>query len=584
MARPDGRASARKSFVFLVAGTMILFLCSVSSAVVPDRINYQGKLATASGGCLNDTVQMTFSIYSDDQGTVQDWTETQNSVIVKEGIFNVLLGSDTPIPASVFDGSTKYLGVKVESDPEMTPLKPMVSVAYAYRAGTTDGGGVNCEDCDDRFVNVQGPDSVVATADPAFLGKAIGNGFLTGIKGYANSASSSAIGVGGEGYGSDIASTYGVKGYAQNTSGAALGGYFETDSSGTGYHFGVQAQAFGSSSGRTYGCSAGARNTSTGPAYGGNFHADSSGTGIHYGVNAEAFGSSSSATYGYRGVAINSSSGSVYGCNILARNTSTGYVTAGSFVADPQGTGTHTAVEGFGYGSSSRSYGFNGFALNSLSDAYAVWGYAVNDSSGNAYGGHFYVEPSGSGTNYGVYASAFAGGDYAGYFAGNVRITDSLVVLGAKSAGVKVDNGEYRLLYSQESPEVWFEDFGEGQLVNGRTHIDLDPLFLETVTLNSQHPMKVFIQLTSGEPMNVVVHKGITGFDIVAEDISNNATFDYRVVAKRKGYENIRLAKMGGPSPEEVAAEQERHLAEQKVERARMEQERMEMEREAELR
>ena len=131
----------RKSFVLLVMGTVVFFLCSISSADVPDSINYQGKLTTAQGGCLNDTVSMTFTIYSDDQGTVVDWTEIQNSVIVKEGIFNVLLGSVNPLPASLFDGSVKYLGVKVESDDEMRPLKPMVSVAYAYRAGTADGGG-----------------------------------------------------------------------------------------------------------------------------------------------------------------------------------------------------------------------------------------------------------------------------------------------------------------------------------------------------------------------------------------------------------------------------------------------------------
>ena len=129
---------ARKSFVFLVAGTVIFLLCSVSSAVVPDMINYQGKLTTAQGGCLNDTVSMTFTIYSDDQGTVVDWTEDQNTVIVKEGIFNVLLGSVDTIPAAVFDGSVKYLGVKVESDDEMRPLKPMVSVPYAYRSQICD--------------------------------------------------------------------------------------------------------------------------------------------------------------------------------------------------------------------------------------------------------------------------------------------------------------------------------------------------------------------------------------------------------------------------------------------------------------
>jgi hypothetical protein len=131
---------ARKSFVFLVAGTLIFLLCSVSSAVVPDSINYQGKLTTAQGGCLNDTVSMTFTIYSDSDGDSVEWTETQVQVVVKEGIFNVLLGSVNLVPDTVFDGSTKYLGVQVESDSEMRPLKPMVSVPYAYRAGTADGG------------------------------------------------------------------------------------------------------------------------------------------------------------------------------------------------------------------------------------------------------------------------------------------------------------------------------------------------------------------------------------------------------------------------------------------------------------
>ena len=128
----------RKSFVLLVVGTVMFFLCSISSADVPDSINYQGKLTTASGGCLNETVSMTFTIYSDDQGTVVDWTETQNSVIVKEGIFNVLLGSVVPLPALIFDGSAKYLGVQVESDPEMSPLKPMVTTAYAFHCATAD--------------------------------------------------------------------------------------------------------------------------------------------------------------------------------------------------------------------------------------------------------------------------------------------------------------------------------------------------------------------------------------------------------------------------------------------------------------
>ena len=70
--------------------------------------------------------------------------------------------------------------------------------------------------------------------------------------------------------------------------------------------------------------------------------------------------------------------------------------------------------------------------------------------------------------------------------------------------------------------------------------------------------------------------------------------FSYRIVAKRKGYENIRLAKMGGPTPQEIEAAQAKHKAEfeqemikmrqeksgMEEERARMEQEREKMEEE----
>lgn len=128
----------RESFVFVVMWIAIFFLASVSSADVPHMINYQGKLTTAEGGCVDTAVQMTFSIYLDSIGIDPLWTESQPSVRVKEGVFNVLLGSVDSIPESVFTGDIRYLGVKVEDDLEMTPRKAIVSVGYAYRASEAD--------------------------------------------------------------------------------------------------------------------------------------------------------------------------------------------------------------------------------------------------------------------------------------------------------------------------------------------------------------------------------------------------------------------------------------------------------------
>jgi hypothetical protein len=128
---------------------------------------------------------------------------------------------------------------------------------------------------------------------------------------------------------------------------------------------------------------------------------------------------------------------------------------------------------------------------------------------------------------------------YAVYSDGNFAVANGYT----KSAIVDVSQGAVKL-YSQESPEVWFEDFGEGSLVNGRGHIELDPLFLEAVTISAQHPMKVFVQLND-ECQGVFVKRGTTGFDVYElNNGKSNASFSYRIVAKRKGFEDKRLEKV----------------------------------------
>jgi hypothetical protein len=135
----------------LVVGALVTVLTTLVFAAVPPMINYQGKLTNTSGAPVNDTLQMVFSIYDLPAGGNVLWTETQGAVIIEKGVFNVLLGSVDSIPYSVFDGSTRYLGVKVGDDPEITPRKPMVSVGYAYKAfeaDTADYARVSMPDAD----------------------------------------------------------------------------------------------------------------------------------------------------------------------------------------------------------------------------------------------------------------------------------------------------------------------------------------------------------------------------------------------------------------------------------------------------
>jgi hypothetical protein len=139
-------------------------------------------------------------------------------------------------------------------------------------------------------------------------------------------------------------------------------------------------------------------------------------------------------------------------------------------------------------------------------------------------------------TGTGVYGknAQFGGSAYGVYSDGNFAAT------GFKSASVPTSKGN-QLLYSMESPEIWFEDIGSGQLINGQAHIELDPMFLETVVIDAQHPMVVFLQ-EMGESKGLYVKRGMTGFDVIEKDGGQSSVeFSYRILAKRVNYQDHRF-------------------------------------------
>ena len=128
----------------------------------------------------------------------------------------------------------------------------------------------------------------------------------------------------------------------------------------------------------------------------------------------------------------------------------------------------------------------------------------------------------------------------------------------------------------------WVEDFGEGRLVSGRCHIELDQLFMETVTIDDKNPMKVFVEL-GGRCEGVYVEKGLSGFDVTElRDGRSNVAFDYRVVAKRRGFEDKRLEYCKAAETDSYLYPElrEKELREHEAERVRMEEERLRREEE----
>ncbi|WP_264558501.1 hypothetical protein [Flavobacterium sp. N2270] len=137
---------------------------------------------------------------------------------------------------------------------------------------------------------------------------------------------------------------------------------------------------------------------------------------------------------------------------------------------------------------------------------------------------------------------------YGGYFDANTSNSDyvfvgarnnntSYKVLGGGSVStmVKDDDGNNRILHATETPEILFEDFGTGKLINGVAYIDLDPIFSKNIFVSQEHPMKVFIQLEGDCKGVYVTEKTAKGF--LVKELQNgnsNVSFSWNVVANRK--------------------------------------------------
>jgi putative metal-binding protein len=128
----------------VVIGLTIIFSIAWAQSV-PQLINYQGRLLDSSGLPLMDgsTVDLSFAFYGVETGGMAYLTALQEDMIVNGGLYNVLIGSGNIIPgletslADVFQNHGEvWMGVSVNSDPEMTPRTLITSVPYALKVDT----------------------------------------------------------------------------------------------------------------------------------------------------------------------------------------------------------------------------------------------------------------------------------------------------------------------------------------------------------------------------------------------------------------------------------------------------------------
>jgi hypothetical protein len=227
------------------------------------------------------------------------------------------------------------------------------------------------------------------------------------------------------------------------------------------------------------------------------------------------------------------------------------------------GTAINAAAqeEGFASGSNSEVFGDYGVfegpntTIGEPPDAGVLGdttsGFGAIGVSDSGQGGTFVSSDSGAAGIPALFAnnvSATAGDPVfiaSGGIVGGECFTDTsgdLTCTGTKSAVVAVDNGtRYVKLYAVESPNNWFEDAGSGMLNGGSAVITLDSTFAQTVNPGADY--HVFLT-PNGDCKGLYVSQKTEESFVVRElgGGTSNIAFDYRIMADRKGYENVRFA------------------------------------------
>jgi hypothetical protein len=117
----------------------------------------------------------------------------------------------------------------------------------------------------------------------------------------------------------------------------------------------------------------------------------------------------------------------------------------------------------------------------------------------------------------------------------------SLTCTGQVKSVVATGRGSRQVeIYAVHSAENWIEDYGSGQLNHGGATIALDPAFAETVNTGVEY----HVFLTPGGDCKglYVTNKTPAGFEV--HELGGGTTsipFDYKIVAKRNGFESQRL-------------------------------------------
>lgn len=156
----------------LIACVCLAVFSVSAEADVPSTISYRGRLVDATGAPVADGANfIRFVIYDSATAGTELWNSGIQEVPTSGGLFTYQLGSNTPLPAGLFDGTpTLYLGINVGADPEITPRTMFTSSAFAHHARRADTATI-------------AQNAILLDGEPAssYLTAEVGLGDITGI-------------------------------------------------------------------------------------------------------------------------------------------------------------------------------------------------------------------------------------------------------------------------------------------------------------------------------------------------------------------------------------------------------------------
>ena len=242
---------------------------------------------------------------------------------------------------------------------------------------------------------------------------------------------------------------------------------------------------------------------------------------------------------GTYGVAYSSSARGVFGQNLTSGTGVLGQSNSGTAVLGQTlqfgGIGVQGMIPPINTENATAVYGLN--YSNYAGPSPGAGGFGVYGLSAKGHGLVGAVASAGAAAVVG--ATNGVAGAYAAAFYGPVIVGGNFTVVGgAKSAAVPHPDGSHRRLYCMESPESWFEDFGDGELVNGEAHVSIEPGFAAVADLTKYH---VFVTPYGDQNSLHVADRYPDGFRVRATGGTGCGTFSWRVVAKRKDIVGARL-------------------------------------------